>query len=287
MAVKEINEKKASELESKLREYEDFIESSIEGAISGDEESINNGEYKYLVEDHCFQDDMPLSESLQEALDESSISLGDLIKKVINDDNFDMNYESLSSPFQYGGAEENEFYSLQWGGDKDYQIDRENVAQFIPSFSLKEEFESFSEFEEYVRYNIGYVDYLDKYWEVCVSNAQTITITYNTDYDVVRCVINDEESLIEFLKENKKPEESFVPKVLKVTKEEYVSLRNSYDGFCVKCGKVNEGNHEPDAEHYECSHCETKNSFGVEICLMNGSIEIVEDSEESTLDDSY
>ena len=61
---------------------------------------------------------------------------------------FTMEYEELSSPFQYGGQVENEFYCLQWGGDRDCQIDRDNISVHLPSFPLAETFDNYAEFEE-------------------------------------------------------------------------------------------------------------------------------------------
>lgn len=282
-----MNPNKAKELEEKIESFKDYVESSIESNIENDQESIENGEYDYLIENHCYQEDFPLSEDLEEALEKSSLSKSSMIEKVIDEGNFKMEYEELSSPFQYGGAKENEFYSLPWGGDGECQIDRDSVLALLPSFDLKQEFENFALFEEYVNFNIGRVDNLKKYWDLATTNISHVNVIYNTDYDIVRCLIKDEDSLISFLKENPKPEEKFVNKTLKVTKSEYLSLRNAYDGFCVKCGKINEGGHEPDAEKYACGHCETNNSYGIEILFMGGDVVIVDNEEESNLEDSY
>lgn len=278
---------KETELEAKLEAFEDYIESSIEMSISSDQESVENGEYAYLIEEHNFQENTELSEDLQTALDNSTLDKESLIKKVINEGNFEMEYEELSSPFQYGGAKENEFYSLPWGGDRECQVDKTSVEEFLPSFILKDEFENFSQFEEFVKENIGRKEYLKEFWKFSTTDLTHTQIIYNTDYDVVRCVIKDEESLISFLKENVKPEVPFTHKKLKVVMSDYHNLRNAYDGFCVKCGKINEGGHEPDAEKYECGHCETRNSYGIETLLMSGDLEIVESEEESNLEDSY
>lgn len=282
-----MDSRKNQELEEKLEKFEKYIESSIEVNKESDQESIKNGEYKYLIESHNIQDDCELSESLQEALDNSSLSKDDLLEKVVKDENFEMEYEELASPFQYGGAMENEFYCLPWGGDRECQIDREQVQEFLPSFDLKQEFSSLSEFQEFVDYNIGRQDYLKQFWNFATTSLTHTQIIYNTDYDVVRCLIEDEEGLIEFLKQNPKPEEPFERKKLKLVMSDYHNLRNGHDGFCIKCGKINEGNHEPDAEKYECTHCETRNSYGIEILFMSGDVEIVDTEDESNIEESY
>lgn len=280
---KSLTPEQEKELELKLEAFEGYVEASIEMNIESDQESINNGEYKYLVEDSNISESPNLSEDLQEALDNSTVSVDDLISKALDEDKFTMEYEELSSPFQYGGQVENEFHCLQWGGDRDCQIDRDNISVHLPSFPLAETFDNYAEFEEYVNYKIGRQEYLKKYWEFATTALTHTQVTYNTDYDVVRCVLSDEESLIAYLKENVKPEEPFTKKTLKVTKEEFRDLRNNHDGFCVYCGKINDGGHEPDAQNYECSHCEKKHSSGVEILFMSGEITIVDNDDESTL----
>lgn len=285
--MKELNQQQSSELESKLELFEKHIEYSIEMAKDDDKKSIENGEYNYLIENHNIMENVVLSEELDESLNLSSLSKEQLIEKAIDDGNFEMEYEELSSPFQYGGSKENEFYCLQWGGDREYQLDKSSIEEYLLSFSLKGLFENYKEFEEFVNYNIGRSEYLKEYWAFSTTDLSHQNVTYNTDYDVVRCLLTNEEELIKFLKENVKTEEPFVKKTLKVTMEEYNDLRENYDGFCIKCGKINEGNHEPDAEKYECSHCEARESYGVEFLFMGGQIEIVESQDESTLDDSY
>lgn len=284
---KKLTSAQEKELHLKIEAFEGYVESSIDINIESDQDAINNGEYKYLVEESSSSESPNFSEELQEALDNSTVSKDDLITKALDEDKFTMEYEELSSPFQYGGQVENEFYCLQWGGDRECQIDRDNISAHLPSFPLIEAFDDFSEFEEYVSYNIGRQEYLKKYWDFATTSLTHTQVTYNTDYDVVRCVLSDEDSLIAYLKENAKPEEPFTKKTLKVTKAEYSDLRNNHDGFCVYCGKINDGGHEPDAEHYECSHCEKKHSFGVEILFISGEIEIVDSEDESTLDDAY
>ena len=135
-----MDSRKNQELEEKLEKFEKYIERSIEVNKESDQESIKNGEYKYLIESHNIQADCELSESLQEALDNSSLSKDDLLEKVVKDENFEMEYE---------------------------------------------------------------------------------------------------------------------------------------------------GNHEPDAEKYECTHCETRNSYGIEILFMSGDVEIVDTEDESNIEESY
>mgnify|MGYP003684278405 CR=1 FL=1 len=277
---------KEKELEIKLEDFENAINESNESCIENDKNQIENMEYSYLIESssRMESDQIDLEEELQLVLDKSTISKDQLIEYAINNNFFEMEYESLGSPFHYGGSKENEFYTLPWGGDRENQIDRSNLEEFKPSFNLKEEFSTKNEFEIFVKENIGNMDYLDAYWDLFAGGESTIRVIYNTDYDVVRCILNNEESLMGYLKENKKKVKR---KVLKITEAQYHDLNNNYDGFCTSCGKINEGSHEPDAQNYLCSNCGEKTSFGIEWCMIAGYLEIVDSENESTLEDSY
>lgn len=277
---------KEKELESKLEGFEEFINHSNEMCMENDKTQIENMEYSYLIEtsSHMDVDQIDLEEEIQKALDKSTVSKTQLIEYAIEHSFFEMEYESLGSPFHYGGSKENEFYTLPWGGDRENQLDSSSLEAFKPSFNLKDEFSSRSEFEEFVKDNIGNLDYLKNYWEIFAEGRETTSVIYNTDYDVVRCVLSNEESLLDYLKENKKKVKR---KTLKITQEEYHDLNSNYDGFCTSCGKINEGGHEPDAREYECSHCEEKTSYGIEWCMVAGYLEIVDSEDESTLDESY
>ena len=63
---------------------------------------------------------------------------------------------------------------------------------------------------------------------------------------------------------------------LKVTEEEYVSLRDENAGFCSQCGTVNYDFHEPDAVGYHCDTCDSESSDGVEMCLVMGLVDLQE-----------
>lgn len=284
----ELSPEQTAELESKLENFNEYVESSIESDMTSHKDSFNQGECSYLVERHNINDNVELSEVLLEAQQKSSISVKQLVEFAIENNYFKMKYEELANPHHYGSAIEDEFYSIRAGGDRECQIDRDSIKSDLPSFDLNQEFESYQEFEKFVKYNVGSNDYLKKYWEFATNPKMTHTqVIYNSDYDCVRCVLNNEDSLIEYLNDNPKVEEPFTKKVLKITKDQYHELRENYDGFCVKCGKINDGGHEPDAENYDCGYCETKNSFGIETLMISEGIEIVDDELDSNIDDCY
>lgn len=274
--MKKLTEQQIKELDEKLGNFEKHIESSIESEKEWEKEQVNTGEYSYLVETHMEVEEISLNEELDSALEKSSISKEDLIQKVINDNLFVMEYEELSSPFQYGGSNEDEFNCIQWGGDKEIQFERESLELFKPSFNLKDFFESYTAFEELVRFEIGSINDLDMYWKLATTSNQTLSTRYNTDYDVVRCLIDpkENENLIKYLKENPKEKEKFEPKKITITTTEYHDLVSNHCGFCIKCGEINEHFHEPDAQNYRCESCEAEESFGVSQALIMGLIEI-------------
>jgi len=277
------------ELETKLEQFEKFVEAEIELHIENEKNQVENGEYDYLVESGnvADEDSISLSEDLEEALDKSSISKSSLIEQAISTGNYSLEYNTQSSPFEYGSPDEDEFHCIQWGGDKDLQLDLTNVESFRPSFDLKSFFKNVDEFKSYVSYNIGSHDYLKSFFAFFVIGESSQWIKYNTDYDIVRVKIKDTEPLLSYLMENPKPAEIFNNKTLYVTVSEFKDLRGSHDGFCFKCGKINEGSHEPDAEKYECNHCNTMNSYGVEQAFVVGQLVIVDKEEDSNLDDAY
>jgi len=63
-------------------------------------------------------------------------------------------------------------------------------------------------------------------------------------------------------------------KTLVTTEEEYLDHCNSNNGFCVKCGEIQEGGCEPDAEEYPCENCEENGVYGIELALAMGLVEI-------------
>lgn len=280
--MKTLSEQQSQELESKIEEFDKSMDSSITTDQENEQNNYENGEYSYLVETSMEIDQITLNDVLQEALEDSTISKKDLIQKVISEKLFKMKYEELANPFHYGGAEEDEFQCISLQGDRSTQVDKENVQEYKPSFNLKEYFNNYEEFKEYVRYNIGNSEHLDHFYNFFADGSSHEQITYSNSYDVVRCVISDEgnEALLEYLKENAKP---FVEKTLKLSLSEIRELSESHSGFCINCRKINDGGHEPDAENYDCSHCEKKYSFGIEQCVIRGSI-IQVDDDESELD---
>ena len=274
-----------NELTEKLAEFNKDVESSIENYKEHEKETIENGEYNYLVKDgdHNPMEKFHLSEIFEEAMKDKEITVNKLIEFAIENDHFKMEYEELANPFHYGGSVEDEFQSISWGGDRDYQYDKKD--EFKLSFNLKDIFKTVAEFKEFVNYEIGRSDYDEQYFELYSDQKMThVNIRYNTDYDVIRCILKDEEKLLEFI--NSAKTTPFTPKILKITEEEYNELSDSHSGFCEYCGKINDGGHEPDAEKYECSHCERKHSYGVELCRIGGKIEIVDNPEDSEYEDA-
>jgi hypothetical protein len=286
--MKTITENQLQELDAKLEAFEKRINLSIELNGENSKKQWNDGEYSYIVEESSVENinTIPLSEELGKALTRSSISKETMIQEIIEDGNFKMKYEEQFSPFQYGSPYENEIQVINVGGDQSMQEDLDSVLEFKPLFNLNEYFETFSDFEKFVRYEIGSIDYLKHFWEFFVENKTHINVTFNTDYDIVRVLIDDEESVIKKLQENPKPKEKFIPKILKITESEYRELSESHSGFCLKCGKINEGFHEPDAREYKCNHCETDNSYGIEECIIMMNVELVNE-DESELDQAY
>lgn len=285
--MRNFTEAQEVELGDKLAAFEKSIESDIELTIESEKEAIKDGEYKYIIEGNEECNDVELSEDLAEALKKSSLTKKDLIKKAIEDGHFKMRYDEQSSPFQYGGALEDEFKCLEWGGDRDCQIDRERIEEFLPSFDLSDYFETFKEFEDFVKRTYVRIENLKLFYEFATSDKSHGFVIYNTDYDIIRCILSDDEILIKYLEANPKKLVPFKKKKLRITMDEFNDLRDANDGFCVKCGKINEGFHEPDAENYECSHCEERESFGMDTLFMNGTVQLVEDEDESDLDDAY
>ena len=284
-----LNEEQMKELESKIEQFEAFIELEIETHSSNEKEQVKNGEYDYLVEvgNTLDEDQIEFSEELEEELEKSAVSTESLVEYAINNNHFELQYNEQSSPFEYGSPDEDEIHCIQWGGDKELQVDLSTVEKFRPSFLIKDYFKNLEEFSAYVRYNVGNSDHIKSFYAFFGLGESSQWIRYNTDYDVVRVKLKNHENLVAYLKENPKPEEIFNNKTLYVTKSEFKDLRKGHDGFCFKCGKINEGNHEPDAEKYECSHCNTRNSYGVEQAFVVGQLVLVDKEEDSNLDEAY
>jgi hypothetical protein len=56
--------------------------------------------------------------------------------------------------------------------------------------------------------------------------------------------------------------------------EDFRAHENNYDGYCTKCGSIQHGNTEPDAEGYECSKCGEMAVLGMDNALCMGFIEV-------------
>ena len=62
--------------------------------------------------------------------------------------------------------------------------------------------------------------------------------------------------------------------MIRLTTEEYRHHENNFDGFCTKCGDVQCGGVEGDAEDYPCEACDEDAVCGMGTLLVNGLIEI-------------
>lgn len=279
------------ELEEKINAFDKSVESSIEIDKESFQNGVESGEYSTLVTegDRSPMEGFTLSDTLQEELDKVECTEDELVEFAIENDHFKMNYEEQSSPFQYGGAEENEFKCIDNSGDKSTQIDKSSCLDHMPTFlsDLKKIFPTYDLFEKFVNYEIGRQDHLKHFFNLFWNDDQDhVNVTYNTSYDVIRCVLDNEDELIKFIKSKPVKVDKFTPKVLKLSKSEFDELNESHSGFCEYCGRVNDGGHEPDAEKYKCSNCEKNHSYGIETAYISGKVIIV-DQEESELDSAY
>jgi hypothetical protein len=64
---------------------------------------------------------------------------------------------------------------------------------------------------------------------------------------------------------------------LEIAYAEYVELRETAMGYCVRCGDFTRESVEPDATGYECPTCEHDTVVGAEIGLIRGDFEISEE----------
>jgi len=62
----------------------------------------------------------------------------------------------------------------------------------------------------------------------------------------------------------------------KMSKSEYLSRSEDYEGKCIKCGADAFGV-EPDARKCECDECGEMAVYGLEELLLMGRIEIIEE----------
>jgi len=56
-------------------------------------------------------------------------------------------------------------------------------------------------------------------------------------------------------------------------------LQEENAGLCTACASFNFGNHEPDAEDYDCEQCGKPKSQGMDNVMMMGLIHILDDAE--------
>lgn len=270
-----LSEEQIQELDEKMSQFDKYVESQIELYINNDKQNIENGEYNYLVNESSLHDDIELSEDLQDNLDKSTLTIDQFINYCVEHNHFECSYEELSSPFQYGGQSENEICTIQWGGDRECTINQKDVMEFQPSFSL-EKFSTLDEFKNYVSYHIGNLEYVETYWTFFKEKNDQKTVIYNTDYDLVRVSLKNEDDLINYLKENKKTIEKKEPIKATISSKEYKEYRRDNCGFCISCGHFSDGHHEPDATEYNCEKCEEPTSYGIEHAMIVGYV-IIED----------
>lgn len=64
-----------------------------------------------------------------------------------------------------------------------------------------------------------------------------------------------------------------------MTEQEYHEHVDAYDGVCLSCKEVRYGNTEGDAENYDCESCGKKAVMGIELALVAGHIDFVEEEE--------
>jgi hypothetical protein len=64
-----------------------------------------------------------------------------------------------------------------------------------------------------------------------------------------------------------------MPKKIRLTEDEYISGREEYVGYCIKCGDEAFGV-EPDARRCFCESCGAPAVYGIEDLLMTGRLDI-------------
>lgn len=286
--MSKLSKDQLEELEQKINEFETNVKASEESYYENEKNNWNNGENDYVVKegDNSEPTGFRLEEFLNEELEKHECSVQDLINHAIENGHFKCEYEELANPFHYGGLIENEVRAISIGGELEVQHDFSADNEYKLSFDLKSLFSSYSEFEDYVKFEIGSQDYLKHFYNLNVNKTLTFYTKYSCSYDVVRVVLKNEKELLEFIKSKPVKVDKFTPKILKISQDEYHDLRDSHSGFCEYCGAVNDGGHEPDAEKYKCNNCEKNHSYGIEIAFMGGKVEIV-DPEDSELDQAY
>ena len=66
-------------------------------------------------------------------------------------------------------------------------------------------------------------------------------------------------------------------KPVQIGEEDYHDHVEGSDGICLSCGEWKYGDCEPDAENYRCDECGAMEVMGVEMAMVAGHIQLVED----------
>lgn len=264
MRLSWILEKKAL-LEDKLKQWSLFVEKTLNDAKREEIRTVN--EKKYLVQRQKVNPKTKLSQKIEEAIKSKGLSRGELFDYVVLDQAFNLFYEERDEDsFE---QLENEIHTIRWGKDRAIEISRdvfisENLGI---DFNLKDHLiERFEDFQEFVRIEFDATQtHLEIWYQLQTSSIPSFFIRSGTSHDIIRCVI-DEEIVLEWLnRENVKID--FEPKIITVSIKELETHQASFDGYCIKCGSFNVGNHEPDLTFNHCNHCGENFSFGMDHCL--------------------
>jgi predicted RNA-binding Zn-ribbon protein involved in translation (DUF1610 family) len=75
---------------------------------------------------------------------------------------------------------------------------------------------------------------------------------------------------------------------MKITEADFQQHAKDYDGYCMHCDKITTEGVEPDAANYECPECGHMSVFGVEMALIMGRIQFIDEasSDEAPSDES-
>jgi hypothetical protein len=69
-----------------------------------------------------------------------------------------------------------------------------------------------------------------------------------------------------------------MPKKIRLTEDQYISGREDYKGYCLKCGDEAYCV-EPDARRHSCDSCGAAAVYGIEDLLMSGRLVITDGAE--------
>lgn len=172
----------------KISEFNSAVENRLEASSENDKSSWENGDYNYLVSEADINyDNITLCEDLQYLVDKNIATKEEIVDEAINYGFFEPDYRSQCSPFNYGSAYENEIYCIPVPETSD-QIDPDSFKEYAPT-----EIELTYDREELKGWVSG--DYFDEYFKL-FENKESVYLTYNNDYDIVRFVISDIEGLL-------------------------------------------------------------------------------------------